>query len=236
VRILVSDSARAPLRDADVALLKNGNEPVMIGRTDAAGLYVIRFEPEKATYSVLARQIGFAPATRTVEPTLGDTITVSLVLARGQRYALDTVRITERELPLPKRPFLGAEEIAADTHSILSLGDALAVLRADIAYQSYRCVSSGRARGPIVRGRIPPRRGTTRPPTQARVYVNGRWIPPEWDPWNSISSDHIAEIRYVNCNDKSIPGLPERAWASVYVTLKPGIGWSLRTGSYVLNP
>ena len=66
--------------------------------------------------------------------------------------------------------------------------------------------------------------------------MNGRWIPPEWDPWNSISSDHIAEIRYVNCNDKSIPGLPERAWASVYVTLKPRIGWSLRTGSYVLNP
>src|SRR5947208_1092620 len=97
VRVLVSDSARAPLRDADVALLKNGSEPVIIGRTDAAGVYVMRFEPEKASYSVLARQIGFSPATRAVEPVVGDTVTVSLMLARGQQYALDTVRVTERE-------------------------------------------------------------------------------------------------------------------------------------------
>jgi len=231
VRVRVTDTARAPLPDADVAVVRNGTEPVALGRTNGDGMYSFRLDADTASYQVFARRLGFAPVSRDLVVARRDTVSLEIVLT-GVAQTVDVVRIAERALPRAKQPFLDAGEIARDDRSILSLADALAVLRPDIGYQSSRCVSGPRPRGPVARGLIPSKRRTTRPPTQARVYVNGRWVPPEWDPWNSVSSDHIAEIRYVNCNDTSIPGLPPVPWASVYVVLKPGFVWDLKNGSH----
>jgi hypothetical protein len=81
-----------------------------------------------------------------------------------------------------------------------------------------------------------PRSRNIHVPASARVYVNGRLIHADWDPWNSIRAEDIAEIRFVNCMDNTIPGLPPKAFPSVYVLLKPGYTWSLRDGSYQIEP
>ena len=82
---------------------------------------------------------------------------------------------------------------------------------------------------PLVRGPIPATRDDL---LKMEVYVNGRWVPPEWDPGHLIHSEHIAEVRYVDCFDKSMPGLPQLPWGALYVTLKPGIDWNLKRGSF----
>lgn len=232
INVRVTDSARAPLRDADLAVVKNAAEPVLIARTDATGRYTFRFEPEKATYRLVARQVGYAPLSRALDVRGNDTLTVDLVLGRLPP-SLDTVRVEARPLPLAKQPFVGADEIARDTRAVLSLGDVLGKLRPDITYQAYRCVARTDVRGVLVPGRIPQR---IRRPTVIHVYVNGKHFPGEWDPWGSIASEDIDEVRYVNCNDKSIPGLPARAWPSLYVVLKPGFDWDAKRGSYRVTP
>ena len=161
----------------------------------------------------------------------GDTLALEILLAKLPK-ALDTIRVVERELPLARRTFVDSSEIARDKRSILSLGDVLGALRPDISYQSYRCVAPANHGVIISGGIIPMSHRVVHPPYLARVYINGRWFPPEFNPWQAIHSEHIAEVRYVNCLDNSVPGLPERAWASVYVVLKPGILWDYKRGSY----
>lgn len=234
IHVRVIDAARAPIGGADLVVVKDGREGVLFGRTDASGRFVFGFAAEEqVSYSVVARKIGYLPATLPLAPVSGDSVFLDIVLRAGGP-TLDTVQITQRSLPMAKQPFLGADEIAKDTRSILSLGDALVKLRPDIAYQAHKCVGSELLR-PVIHGPLPPLpRGPIRPPYQAKVYVNGRYIPGDADPWRSIRAEHIAEIRYVNCLDHSIPGLPAQAWPTVYVVLKPGYGWDFKQGTYQL--
>jgi hypothetical protein len=203
---------------------------VLFGRTGADGRFAFSFEPESASYQLAVRRVGYLQTSRLLHVSAGDTVAFEISLARLPK-ALDTIRVTEKPLPLARRPFVGAAEIAADERSILSLGDVLGALRPEIAFQSSKCVSSA-SRIVLAPGDIPRSHRPTKPPYKARVYINGKWFPPEFDPFNSIHAEHIEEVRYVNCLDNSIPGLPERAWASVYVVLKPGILWDYKRGSY----
>jgi hypothetical protein len=233
IHVRVTDAARAPIGGADLVVVKDGREGVVFGRTDASGRFVFGFAAdEQVSYTVVARKIGYLPATLPLATASGDSVFLDIVLTTGGP-TLDTVRINQRSLALAKQPFLGADEIEKDTRSILSLGDALAKLRPDIAYQSHKCVAGERLR-PLIHGPLPPLHGPIKPPYQAKVYVNGRYIPGDADPWRSIRAEHIAEIRYVNCLDNSIPGLPEQAWPTVYVALKPGYGWDVKKGTYQL--
>ena len=231
VRVHVTDSSRVALGDVDLVVIRDKTEPVLFGRTGADGRFAFSFEPESASYDMAIRRVGYVQTSRRLQVSAGDTVVLDIPLARLPR-ALDTIRVTEKPLPLARRPFVGAAEIAADKRSILSLGDVLGALRPEIAFQSFKCVSSASRGVRVVPGDIPRSRRMTKPPYAARVYINGKWFPPEFDPFNSIHAEHIEEVRYVNCLDNSIPGLPERAWASVYVVLKPGILWDYKRGSY----
>jgi hypothetical protein len=231
VRVHVTDSSRVALGDVDLVVIRDKTEPVLFGRTGADGRFTFSFEPESASYEMAVRRVGYLQTSRRLQVSAGDTVVLEIPLARLPR-ALDTIRVTEKPLPLVRRPFVGAAEIAADKRSILSLGDVLGALRPEIAFQSFKCVSSASRGVRVVPGDIPRSHRNTKPPYAARVYINGKWFPPEFDPFNSIHAEHIEEVRYVNCLDNSIPGLPERAWASVYVVLKPGILWDYKRGSY----
>jgi hypothetical protein len=231
VRVHVTDSSRVALGEVDLVVIKDKTDPVLFGRTGSDGRFAFAFEPESASYQLALRRVGYVQTSRRLAVSPGDTLVLEIPLARLPK-SLDTIRVTEKELPLAKRPFVEATEIARDKRSILSLGDVLGALRPDVAYQSYKCVSSATRGVMVTPGPIPRSRRPTQPPRGARVYINGKWFPPEFDPFNSIHAEHIAEVRYVNCLDNSIPGLPARAWASVYVVLKPGILWDFKRGSY----
>jgi hypothetical protein len=239
VRVRVTDSSSAPLAGADVTVIRDGAGLVQFGRTDAGGRITFSIQREDGSFHVSARQIGYSQASSQPLTAGTDTIAVSLILGRLPPVLLDTFRVAERPLPLAKQPFVGADEIARDTRSVLSLRDVVLKLRPDIDYQAYRCMRVA-PRIPVNRGTIPRSRirrssGVPDPPS-VRVYVNGIWVQPEDDPWNSIHSEHIAELRYVNCNDRSIPGLPPSPFASVYVVLKRGYGWDSKDGTHQIEP
>lgn len=234
VHVQLRDSAGAPIPGVNVVLLRDSTDAVVFSVSDAAGQSNFTFDQDEgSTYAVSTRKVGYTATQRTLDKSQKDTISLALVLARVE--TLDTVRVTERALPLVRQPYLGAAEIASSTRSILSLRDAVGKLRPELGYQTHKCVADVYRR-PQMPPIIPRSHGYVPVPLTARVYVNGRYIPSEWDPWNSVHAEHIAEIRFVNCLDSSIPGLPEKAWPSVYVLLKPGYAWDLRYGSHLAEP
>jgi hypothetical protein len=218
VRVRVTDTTRMPLPDVDVAVIKNDTIAIRIGRTNSSGWFTVSFQAEGASYTVAARKLGYVQKARGLAIGSGDTTTVELSLSHLPP-SLDTVRVSGEKLSLDKQPYVGADEIARDTRGIFTLNDVLRKLRPDIGYQSYRCPTT-----PVSTRRV----AYARP----RVYINGELIPAEWGPGGSIKAEHIAEIRYINCFDQSIPGLPEKPWPSIYVVLKPGYVWEYKRGSH----
>ena len=233
VHVQLHDSTGTPIPGVNVVLLRDSADAVLFSVSNAAGQSNFTFdEDDKSSYSISTRKLGYTATERTLDKSSKDTITMSLLLARVA--GLDTIRVVSTPLKLERQPYIDAAEIAKSTRSILSLRDVIGKLRPEIDYQAHRCVVDAQPfshMAPL----IPMARGI-HIPRAARVYVNGRWIPGEWDPWNSIHAEHVAEIRYVNCMDKSIPGLPDKAFPSVYVLLKPGYTWDLRYGSYQIEP
>ncbi len=233
VRIQLSDSANKPIPGVNVVLLRDASDAVLFSVSNAAGQSNFSFdEDEKATYSISTRKVGYTATERTLDKSSKDTIAMSMLLTRISD--LDTVRVVAAPLKLERQPYIGAAEIAKDTRSLLSLRDVVGKLRPELGWQDYRCVADpepGSRMAPII-----PRARNIHVPRAARVYVNGRLVHADWDPWNSIHAEHIAEIRYVNCMDNTIPGLPEKAFPSVYVLLKPGYAWTPRDGSFEIEP
>jgi len=226
VRVL-SDSNIA-LRDAELILFASTSRATAQGRTDSLGRASIAVPRELSGEAIVtARKVGFASASRTISLSMKDSVLVELRLARAIQ-ALPAVTVDASRLRLERRPYIDAAEIASDKRSILSLADVVKKLRWDIDFQNHKCLPRGRM-GPLVRGPLPATRGDL---LKMEVYVNGRWVPPEWDPGHLIHSEHVAEVHYVDCFDKSIPGLPQLPWGALYVTLKPGIDWDLKRGSF----
>lgn len=230
VRIHVVDSIGRDIPRADLVVVHNQHEAVLVAHTDSTGRIEFAFSPAGGRYTVLARKIGFVEHTDTLHVGAGDTISLEFRLRRAVA-TLGAVRTTATRLSRYKLPTVDAAEIAGEKRLLLSLGDVIQVLRPDIAYQSHRCVDGEHLR-PLVPGPIPPSRRFIKVPANVKVYVNGDYFPGDADPWNSIYADHIAEIHYVNCNDKSIPGLPPEPWPALYVVLKPGYDWDTNRGSF----
>ena len=87
---------------------------------------------------------------------------------------------------------------------------------------------------PVVLGRVPGDGGWS---TEWDNFISRQHATLTWDGHAlHVEDEHIAELRYVNCRDGSIPGLPARPWASVYVVLKPGIAWDVKTGTHQIDP
>ena len=229
IHVSITDNSGAAVPDVDLSLAAHGALTVMLARSDSGGRATFRLRRAAELYTVSARKLGFAPAVDTVT-SASDTVSLTFHL-RSAVATLGAVRSTASALPKYKWPSVDAAEIAAEKRPLLSLGDVIAVLRPDIAYQSHRCPDGEHGR-PIEPGPIPKAHRIRKPPENVRVYINGEYFPGDADPWNAIYADHIAEIHYVNCFDKSIPGLPPVAWPSLYVVLKPGYDWNWNRGSF----
>lgn len=229
VHVHVTDTVRVPLGGADVTLGR-GDSVIARARTDSVGDATLRVPA--AAYELQVRRVGFDHADQSIDlRAVGPILHVEVELTPlAQR--IGPVVISDSRLPLDKRPYIDAAEIAASSRAILSLDDVIGKLRPNVDYQSARCLPLPRS-GPIDPPLIP-RAALVRTP-KAVVYVNGRRAPREWNPWDSIHAEHIQEVQYVNCLDGSIPGLPKLPWPAVYVVLKPGYDWDADRGSYAVD-
>jgi hypothetical protein len=236
VRVSVTDSTHQPVVGADLAVLALRGTLYMVGRSDAAGHGAFRVDSTRLHYEIVARKLGYAPDHRNLTLRAGDTTVVDIVLARSAN-PLDTVRVIESQLDRDKRPYLGADEIAANKDLTMSLADVLVSIRSDIQYQSFRCQQMPVDVGIRLRGPIPPPGGyrqrlDTTLFSNMQVFIDGEAVSRTLDPGHLIRTEHIAEVRYVNCYDQPPPGMPVLPWPALYVKLKPGVDWDLRHGSF----
>jgi hypothetical protein len=231
ITVHVTDSVQSPVREAAVELVPIGmmdSSDIRQSVTDSAGLAALRVLAP-GSYELVVRRLGYTPATRQLRVGGGDSSFVEVSLSRTASQ-LATVHVDAARLPQARQPDVSAAEIAATSRSLLSLGDVMGKLRPDVTYQAKKCLPLP-IHGPVTRGSIP-RTRLLRPP-EAVVFINGRQIPADWDPWDSVNSEQIAHIHYVNCFDESA-GLPVLPWPAIYVVLKPGFEWDLKRGSHAI--
>jgi hypothetical protein len=227
IGVRVADTSGVAIADAELLLYDDVTRLSSAARTDSVGAARLTIAKPSSSLVLTARKLGYAVVSRRLDVRTDDSLFVEITLSHAITV-LPRVGIDASRLPKDRQPFIDAAEIANDTRSILSLSDVMKKLRPDVTYQDRKCLPRHRG-APLMRGPIP---ATRRDELGEEVYVNGRWIPWEWDPGHLIHSEHIAEVRYVNCFDKSIEGLSEVPWPALYVTLKPGIGWDLKRGSF----
>lgn len=254
VQVTVASDAGTKIADVELVIRKDGSS-LYAGSTNDQGTYTFIVEIDTGRYSLVARRLGYVAQTRDLRLAPDSTLALTIVLAHASTN-LDTVRIIAEQLR-SKNYRLGGAEITASTRGIFDALDAIRKLRPAMMGDDARmCPSVNNVwvngkrvwwvapKSPNVRGRSTPVAGTnvtggTRdatgfPPASRRSGGGGSGGPPGLiDVLMSIHSEHVEDIRYVNCWDTS--GAQMGTGDALFFTLKPGIGWDWKHGSYVAN-
>jgi hypothetical protein len=253
VRVRVADTTGAPLPGAQLVLLRGGKETVLQAIADPAGRYSFSFTPEGARYQLVVRKVGYVQTARLVPVAAGDTLTVAVALAPlpPGLPALDTVRVTGAR-GIPKAYYINADEIAHSTRGLFDAWDVVRKLRPDMITDKDRCPGEGLKYIWVNGQRLPDDDVPAPPPPPpspqrrsgsgrgGRGGGSGRPLPTPSvgaqpaEPGSviaMINPEHIAEVRYLDCWDTSVPGIGGQR--ALFVTLKPGISFDRKRGSYV---
>jgi len=238
--VRVTDTAAAAMASVDLAVMRGVNTVVARGTTDAAGRHAFTLSDEAGGLEVVARKIGFQRGDRFFTLTR-DTTVISIVLRRTVQ-ALDAVRVSAEQDLRRKSYFLDADAIANSDRPLFDGMDVFTKLRPDMLYS--------RSAGAFEHCEI------------EEVWVNGRRLPispyDSLDPMiesrrktlhkppkskpvslavlktlSLVKPEHIAEINYRDCMDKSIGKMGDRNAA--FITLKPGVAFDLSRGTYVVG-
>jgi hypothetical protein len=250
VHVHVADTSGAPLQGATLTVLRTRQqEALYVGISNAEGRYTFSFAPESVSYQIVVRKVGYVQTARLLPLAPGDTLTLALRMARLPRE-LDTVRVTEELLPSKKYYHLSGDEIMRSTRPIDDAYDAARAL-APVMIMGDAARLCDRVGSVWINGK----RWTNPPPTKSGVNVDHTpaahpraptppppGLPPPPSP-NALGSrsvmgllmairkEDIEQMTYVNRWDTSMPGIG--GMDAIFVTLKPGIGFNLKYGSFV---
>ena len=244
VRAQVTDTAHAPMANAAVAIIRGRDSVMQAGITNATGRFTFTFQTDSALHRVTARRIGYLATTRLVRAAPGDTIDVVLVLARLPPM-LDTVRVDARARSDDYH--IDATMIAhIEHHYVKDAYDAMRDINPAMLGDGAR--GCRRAENIWVNGvkvKYSPGPAYDMPVEQSVVtHANILGIPGAttgaagWPAAHAALDDilalvrpqDIASIDYRNCWDNSMPGRGMRN--AIFLTLKPGIDFDDRHGSY----
>ncbi len=252
--VRVVDAAQAPLPGVTLVVIRAHEEGALLGTTANDGRYTFVFTPDSGSYRVVAKKIGYVQTTRLLPARSGDTVNVSISLARIPPQ-LDTVRVNARAR---------SDDYVIDARMIVSESKHRYVKD---AYDAMRDINPGmlgdggrecrRARNIWVNGRreeysptpsydLPIHQSQNLSPAAAAAPTNA-WAsapaggstalpPPHAAPTDllaMIKSEHIAMIVYHNCWDTSFPGSGARN--AIFVTLKDGYAFDPKRGSYPID-
>ena len=216
VTVTVVGAGNRAIAGSEVTLFRGEGQAVVAhGVTDAAGVGRLKVLPAAQPVLLAARKIGFRVVRQTIKGLVRDT-TIRFTL-EPQVRTLDAMR---SEAEMDRRHYIiGSDEIA---HTNRGLFDALIVL------QKLRPQMLGDGM-------------RTCDPTD-KIWINGRRIMfgaiavPRYNMLDtilaSIKGEHIGEMRYISCWDTPPDGLQRDA---LYITLKPGVDWDWKHGSFVAD-
>ena len=238
VVVTVSTPAGTPIPAVDLAISKAPIGAILAKRTNDAGLATFLVERSSVRHLVLARKFGWTPTERLVELANADSIRVRLQLDPAPADLQGVV--VEAKAPYY---LLLESEIAASKRPVRDALEALQKLKPSMLYDRDRCPGevvdnvwiNGRrvlfmaSNTPILGGRSSRTIGNVRVRTQGgRAGAE----PPAVDSvLASIRAEHVQDIRLVNCWDTSLPGVGSNN--ALYVSLKPGVDWDWKRGSFV---
>ena len=233
VRVIGADSL--PLPGVNVAISRSDVGAILIGSTDGMGAHVFSVDVGRHSYAVLARRPGFRPVERRLTIGQSDTIPVMLQLIPARPTDLAAMRIEAR----PSNYILTSDQITRSRRYIPDAFDALRKLRPYMLFDGDRCrhevVDNVWINGERVL--FMARNAIVGPPPATLVERRSRRVarqPAAVDSvLSSVRSEHLQEIRLVNCWDTSLPGVGAKN--ALYVTLKPGVDWDWKRGSVVAD-
>jgi hypothetical protein len=239
VRVTVVGNDGAGLAGVNLAISRQSVGAILSGRTNDSGVSVFRIAIEPGDYAVLARRPGFAPVDTALTFDRSDTVVVVLRLQQAPPTQLAPVTIEASR----SNYVLDASQIAASRRPIRDALEALRKLRPSMLHDRDRCRTD-----PVdnvwVNGRRVLFMASQTPIFEARSSVGAgskvatvrkrQGEPPAVDSvLASIRAEHISQIRLVNCWDTSLPGVG--ANNALYVSLKPGVDWDWKRGSFVAD-
>lgn len=239
--VRVTDSTATPIVGVNLAVMRGVQTVLAQSATDASGRHAFTIsEQDDASLEVVARKIGFARGDRFFVLNR-DTTVISIVLQRAVQ-SLEAVNVSAEQDLRRKSYFLDADAIANSDRPLFDGMDVFTKLRPNMLYS--------RSAGAFEHCEI------------EEVWVNGRRLPispyDSLDPMiesrrktlhkppkskpvslavlktlSLVKPEHIAEITYRDCMDKSIGRIGDQNAA--FITLKPGVAFDLSHGTYVVG-
>jgi hypothetical protein len=252
VRIQVVDTAGAPLPGAQVSAMR-GMVVLASATSDAGGVQRFTLPRGDDEVEIVARKIGYQRGDHFFR---ADRDSVSLVVTlRVAAQSLPAVQVTAGENLRYKRYHVSADDIAASKRPLLNALDIVMKLRPDMMDPPgpgifTRCglrdvwINGQRIVFPPVEPALAIRASQEiRAARSAANRAIGRV--PHYTPLSTvpvtvqsalakIRPEHVEEMKYVDCRDTESTDFAHGQNA-VFVVLKPGIGYDMQTGTYVIE-
>ena len=241
IHVAVAGSDGSSLRDVNVAVSRADVGALLSARTNDSGRHVFRTSLPPGIYTLLARRPGFLPGEVRFDVGKVDTVSVTVRLTASPATELAPVVVEARR----SNYLLTRSDMLASGRPIRDAFEALRKLKPSMLYDKDRCRAevvenvwiNGRRvlfmakEVPILGSRTTRSRGAFKVRTSG---AGARSEPPAVDSvLASIRAEHVDEIRLVNCWDTSMPGVGSKN--ALYVSLKPGIDWDWKRGSFVAD-
>ena len=241
VRVRVVDTTGSPMVNADVAALRGLNTAVAGGSTDSAGRRTFNIPRDGGEYQVVARRIGFQRGEQFFTASR-DTVSVRIVI-RATPRALPAVQVTAQEDIKRRAYHLDADQIAGSTRPIIDGLDVLSKLMPDVVFSRvpgcvarYVWVNGRRIIYPPINQALAVTQSMRRRAAYPLKHIGQTGMATVnltiQSVMASIHPEHIAEVNFADCNDKTVEAV--KANSAIFVTLKPGIGFEPGIGSYVV--
>jgi hypothetical protein len=264
VRVQVTDSAGARIAGADVAVTHGLREVIAHASTDASGTAALAIAPSIDNYGIVVRKIGFNRADRffrvdslsipLIEIRLTRTLTAlpTVAVTAEQTRKQRDYHLTADDLEKSERPVI-------DGTDILKLRPEMLASRVGVQVCGYVksvwvngvrvimepidefAISRRAALGipPTPAPRTQPSRGGAPPASKSGILPGRGWKPPDPAPIDTVLSilqsihpEHIAEVNFQDCLDNTVA--KNHSDMAMFIALKPGIGFEVGRGSYVL--
>jgi hypothetical protein len=227
VRVRVSDSTGVAVPGAEVVVVQGLNTLLATGTTDVTGRRVFTLSGVTGDVELIVRRIGYRRADRFFTLAGDDTVSFGIALWRVLQ-TLKPVKVSAREDAKRKAYYIDADAIAKSEHLLFSALDIVGKLRPDmIVGRGCPGIQNVWVNGHRI-FMVPideMARARRHAGLNAKLNLEVQSI------LTSIRPEHVAEMTFNDCFESYIK--INHGANSVFVVLKPGVGFEPGLGSYV---
>jgi hypothetical protein len=234
VSVAAHDSSGAPIRAAELTVVRGLKDVIAQTTTDENGHALLSFEAKDSVdLQVTMRKIGYPRTDHFFEAAPRDTALVLIVVATPKPNTLDAMKVTAKSDPKWVSYHLDADDIANANLPLDNGWEVVKRLRPDMLTSRGGCRTG--IQNVWVNGKriVLPLYPTGMAAARARVGVPSRarfsYVPVTV--LSEIAPEHIQELIYHDCFDASMAAVGSDN--ALFIVLKPGVGYQENVGSFV---